>query len=287
MKIRSINQVILPVLLIFLTSCVKNSSSSQSGVIEKYMDDTYYFKIIDYKEIRENDNTRYKYPTDTQEGCVICRARCNPENNDQISIDNVDKICNLDVKIIDCFELGFGKKNKAYNHDKELLQKDTLIKNEGDKVIWYEYFEELNNIFDTEFENDELEVCSNKSTGIVIFDTSWEEVVSSSIYKLQNQNTYYHATDGKIYSSLNEANSYCSKLKDKELKWRLISGSEFDLVNEKKMAVKINYRMNIGIGQCFFTSDGGIKTFSDDKTIKENCQKGNQGRVICVSDNDK
>ena len=283
MSTKIIRMFILMVVLISLGSCVKNSKSNQSGVIEKYQDGTYYFKVLGYKDIRDDDNSRYKYTVHGQKGCVICRSKCNPDNREEISVDNVDKICNLDVKMLNCERVGFDEKNKTYSEDKDILSKDVLVKNNGDKIQWYEYFEELNNIFDEAFEKDESGICIKESSNIVIFDTTWEEIVENSIYKLQHGSTYYHATDEKLYASQKEAETFCSGLKDQDLEWKLISGSEFDLANEKNMAIRINYRMKIGLGQCFFTSDGGLKTFSDNSEIIEKCQKETQGRVICVA----
>ena len=281
MKIKITTILELLVTIFWLESC--KTPSNLSGVIEDHDDNTYYFKVIDYKDVHNNDNLRYSYTLLSQEGCFICRATCQPENREEITLKNVDRICNFDVKIVNCLEIGFDQKNKIYNKDKDNLKADILVKNDKDKIVWYEYFEKLNNFFETKFEDDENGICVNKSTDIVIFDTTWEEVVENSIYKLQNDNIYFHATNKNLYKNKYEAALFCSNLKDKNLEWRLISSSEFDLANEKKIAVKLNHRMKIGLAQCFFTSDGNLKTFSDDESVQKNCQHSTQGRAICVT----
>ena len=245
------------------------------------------------------------------EDCIVCRFTCTVKNEMKIDSTNVTNVCNQDPRYVPCSRVGFNNESKTYNNLKEALTSEDVVVKLVDQKSLYDYFEERLELYDSKYDQYYSNwfmvgasrylcpVDSTLNSLVSIYSNKWEEIEEGKIYMLVDKSqgsswaNYYHATDGKLHSIRNE-NPFqlCSQLNNKETiqgyktPWYPIQSANFDYVNEKKMAVSISRRMNLGSKQCFITyaQNGNgysyvLKSFADDR----DCSKETSGRLICVA----
>lgn len=290
--IRIIKLTIVFLLSIYGVFSCKSTHSVQSGIILSDGDtDTrvYYLKVLDEDELEKFNKITFRYAAD----CLVCIQECDAnelKKVDQITKDNVNKICNKNTKITECVSMGFNKTNKLYNkYQDNLSSEDITVINQMDSKDFNKYIDILFNTLKVEHFTDpnKLDYCNMEVGQDLLFSNGWKEIESDKIYQWKATGEYYHATNEIRYDTKEEAIRYCQGLNDLGYSWRLISDKEFDTVNiDRQIAIFIPSRMHLEPEECFFTSDskGGMKTFSDDdKTQVEKCSKSTKGLSLCIS----
>ncbi len=306
-----------------LLSC-KSIKSNEYGVLSNSTreEGLYYFKlfegdtltkIIEKNKEELNQTGKLNDIKSYIKDCIVCRFTCTVKNEMDITSTNVTNICNQDPRYVPCSQVGFNNESKTYNNLKEALTSEDVVVKLVDQKSLYDYFEERLELYGTSYDQyysdryDRSEtvsryLCPLDSTLnslVSIYSNTWEEVEKGKIYKLVDKSqgsslaNYYHATDDTLHSVQDENPlQLCSQLNNQETihgyptQWYPINTANFDYVNEKKMAISLKRRMNLGSKQCFITlyqKDGKyfsvLKSFAEDK----DCSKETSGRLICVS----
>ena len=276
-----------------LCSC-KSVQSEQYLTIQEGSNDSnvYYFKILkqeDIKQIQQSSEFRYRTDLPIDQECIFCMIECNKDGFlkiEEINNTNVNQVCRQNPRMYTCDSVGFNETSKVYNKYKDIFtSKDVVIENQVDAVDLHKYFEYIINNFYIDTVSGSSDVCMTDIGSKVIFSNGWKEVEADLIYKWEQSNDYYHATNEIKYDTKEEAVTYCKGLTDLGYKWKLISSTEFDTVNiDRKMAIFIPSRMHLLKRQCFYTLDGEKKSFSDKSSVIEQCRKENsKALALCVS----